>query len=128
MGLREQAAADLKAIVEDEAGFGWPINLKNPAGESVDLVGLSTDVAQTIDPETGQAVSGRVASVAISLKSLEAVEWWTGIPKGIADSASRPYVVVFNDILGSEHTFKVQASNPDRAIGVVTLLLEVYQP
>lgn len=128
MGLREQAAADLRTIVEDTAGFGWPIRLVNPAGAVADLTGLSTDVSQTIDPETGQAVSGRVASVAVSLKALEDQPWWSGMPIGVPDRNSKPYVVVFADIMGAEHTFKVIECNPDRALGVVTLLLEAYRP
>lgn len=126
MSLREQAAADLQAIVEDSTGFGWPIQVTNPAGLSAALTGLSTDIHTTIDPETGQAVSGRRASIALVLASLTAAE--LGMPRGIADSGSKPWIVTFDDISGASHTFKIAEALPDRAIGVVVCFLEPYRP
>lgn len=125
MSLREQAAADLKTIVEDLDGFGWPITVTDPFGITAALRGLSTDIGHTIDPETGVAVSGRRASIAIAIASLTAAG--LGIPRGIADASSKPWVIVFNDIGGIAHTFKVCEAMPDRAIGVVTCLLATYK-
>lgn len=127
MGLREQAAADLAAILEDrEGGFGWDLTVTDPAGTSAALVGTSTDVGLTLDPDTGMAVSGRQASVAIRIASLTAAS--LGVPTGIADQASKPWLVAFDDIDGASHTFKVVEAQPDRAIGVVVCLLEAYKP
>lgn len=126
MGLRQQAAADLQAILQDaDSGFGWPITVQNPAGAIASLVGFSNDVSQMIDMETGMAISGRVASVALSLDTLEAVEG-LGIPVGVADTTGKPWLVTFNDVLGHEHVFKVREARPDRALGVVICLLETY--
>lgn len=125
MSLRETAAADLRAIVEDAEGFGWPITVTNPAGEALDLVGLSTDIGQTIDPETGIAVIGRKASVAITIASLEPLG---GLPAHVASPALKPWRVTFNDIGGTSHEFKVMEAMPDRAIGLVTCVLEAYKP
>lgn len=125
MSLRQLAEADLGLIMEDATtGFGWAITITDPAGVSASLTGLSDDIAQLIDPDTGQAVSGRMASVALRLSSLTAAG--LGIPVGISDSSSRPWVVQFDDINGTAHTFMVQKSNPDRALGIVTLILEAY--
>ncbi len=126
MGLREQAASDLQGILEDDAaGFGWPITLTNPAGVSHALKGFSTDIGLAIDPETGQAVVGRRASIALSLPRLADVGF--DIPRGIADSSSKPWVVTFADIGGTTHRWKVVDTMPDRAIGIVTCTLEVYR-
>lgn len=125
MSLREQAAADLQGFLEDAAGFGWPITLTSPAGESYELTGLSTDIGQTIDPETGMAVTGRRASVAISTRRLESLG--LALPRNIADGASRPWTVRFADIGGKSHLYKVSEAMPDRAVGVVTCLLEAYR-
>lgn len=107
-------------------GFGWPITLTDPNGLSAPLTGYSNDIAQVIDPDTGQAVSGRLASVAIRIGLLTAKG--LALPKGIADSAIKPWLVTFNDINGNSFTFKVSQSNPDRALGLVSCLLELYQP
>lgn len=125
MGLRETAETDLAFILEDaETGFGWSISVTDPAGTTEELTGFSNDIAQLIDPDTGQAVSGRLASAVLRISSLTAAG--LALPVGIADSASKPWIVVFNDINGTAHTFKVAQSNPDRALGIVSLLLEAY--
>jgi len=128
MGLRTIAEQDLGVILEDsDTGFGWPITVTDPSGNSGTgpLTGFSDDIAQIIDPDTGQAVSGRLASVAIRIALLN--EIGLGLPRGIADSGSKPWIVEFDDINGNPYKFKVSQSNPDRAIGLVTCLLELYQ-
>jgi hypothetical protein len=126
MSLRQLAEADLGVILEDSAtGFGWPISVTDPDGNVGSLTGFSDDIAQVIDPDTGQAVSGRLASVALRISSL-ALAGLT-LPRGIADTGSKPWVVEFDDINGNAYKFKVAQSNPDRALGLVTLLLELYE-
>ena len=125
MSLRNLAERDLAAIVEDESGgFAWPITLTDPSGRVEALSGLSNDISQLIDPDTGQAVSGRLAGVALRVSSILALG--LELPKGVADSKSKPWIVEFNDINGKPHKFKVAQSNPDRALGIITLILEAY--
>jgi len=127
MGLRTIAEADLSSIMEDDVcGFGWPIIVTDPNGVTVDtLKGLSDDIGAVVDPDTGQLVSGRLASVALRISSLASAG--LGIPEGIADETKKPWVIEFDDINGNAHTFKVIESNPDRALGVVTCLLGSYK-
>ena len=126
MGLRDQISADIKSILEDsDTGFGWAITVTDPDGVSGDLTGFSDDIAQSIDPDTGLAVSGRTASVALHFTSLS--DEGLGIPVAIADSTKKPWIVEFDDIVGESYTFKVSESIPDRAVGVVVCLLEVYE-
>lgn len=127
MSLRYLAETDLGFILEDSStGFGWPITITDPSGNTNtdELIGFSDDIAQIIDPDTGQAVSGRLASVAIRITRL--IEVGLTLPRGIADSGSKPWVIEFNDINGNPYKFKVAQSNPDRALGLVTCLLELY--
>lgn len=126
MGLREIAAADLVTIVENEDDFGWPITVTDPDDLTLSCVGLSTDVSQVIDPETGQAVTGRNASVTLARQTL--LDAGLGMPEGISDSTKRPWVIEFDDINGSTHTFKVLEAQHDRALGCVVCLLEAYKP
>lgn len=124
-GLRALAEIDLGRILEDDLGFAWPISITDPDGVTVpDLKGFSTDVSQVIDPDTGQMVSGRVASIALRIGLL--TDNGLGLPTGITDQTVKPWLVAFDDIYGNPYTFKVQKSNPDRAIGIVTCLLEAY--
>ena len=124
-GLRELAQSDLGAILRDtDYGFGWPISVTDTDGLKKPLVGFSNDISQLIDPDTGQAVSGRLATVALHIGDL--TEAGLGLPQGIADAKQKPWIIEFNDIHGEAYSFKVAQSNPDRAIGVVTCILELY--
>lgn len=125
MSLRELAEQDLATTLEDVAGFGWPVTVTNPAGDSAALIGQSTDVAQIIDPDTGQAVSGRMASVALRASSLDAAA--LGRPVGVADAGVKPWIVEFDDINGASYKFKVAKTNPDRALGILVCILEPYE-
>ena len=126
MSLRQLAESDLGLILEDGAtGFGWPITVTDPSGTVLPLTGFSDDIAQIIDPDTGQAVSGRLASVALRISSILAAG--LTLPRGIADAGIKPWIIEFNDINGNAFKFKVAQSNPDRALGLVTLLLELYE-
>jgi len=126
MGLRQIAQADLKAILEDDVnGFGWPITVTDPSNVSASMKGHSNDIGQMIDPETGQLVSGRLASVTLMMSSL--ADAGLGIPVGITNSSQRPWRVTFDDIDGVSHTFKVTNTMPDRTVGNVVCLLELWQ-
>lgn len=124
MSLLADAAATVRAILEDvDTGFGLECTLEDPSGLSAPVKGFSADIAAVIDPETGQAVSGRRATLAVSMATLTAAGF-TELPRGIADSSSRPWVVT----LGAA-SFKVLEATPDRSPGiqVVTCTLEAYQ-
>lgn len=126
MGLRQIAEADLAVILEDsDTGFGWSIKVTDPNGKTEPLTGFSDDISQVIDPDTGQAISGRLASVSLRTSSILALG--LELPKGIADSKIKPWIIEFDDINGTAHKFKVTQSNPDRALGLVTCLLEAYR-
>ena len=126
MGLREIAEADLGTILEDSAyGFGYSITVTDPLGVVKSFTGFSNDIAQVIDPDTGEAVSGRFASVALRISSLVAAG--LTLPIGIADSKSKPWIIQFDDINGNAFTFKVSKSDPDRTIGMVICILELYK-
>lgn len=127
MNLRTLAGRDLERILGDEkAGFGWPIVLTGPSGFSAPLVGFSTDISAVVDPETGQVVSARTASVALPTSTIRAL-FNDRLPQGVTDTDRRPWVVEFADIGGESHTFKVVRSDPDRVLGMVVCTLELYR-
>ncbi len=126
MSLWETRNSDAKAIVEDGSAFARSITVTNPAGVSATLLGQVRDIAAQISPETGAVVSGRTASVTLSLVSLAALG--LTLPKNIPDKTSKPWVVQFPDAMGLIHVFKVSETLPDVTFGVVVLKLESYKP
>jgi hypothetical protein len=127
MNLRVQAEKDLAVTLEDAVmGFGWEMVVTDPDGFTADLCGQSGDIALLIDPETGQAVSGRVAHVAIRISTL--AEKGLGIPRGVADETEKPWVISFKDLACDDYTFKVEEARPDRTLGMVLCVIGVYVP
>ena len=127
MGLREQIAADTTWILTNEDDFGWPITLMDPSGKSESLIGFSDDISEVIDPQTGEVVSGRFATAVFSMATLTAAGF-TSLPEGVMNTAGKPWLVVFDDVYGASHTFNVESSKPDRAMGVVVCHLGTYNP
>ena len=128
MSLREQAAADARAILEDDSGcgMGWPVEVIDPSGKRRPMLGFSNDISQVIDPETGVAVSGRLATVVLSQISF--LEEFGALPVSVASTSRKPWRVEWLDLAGALHSFKVSESNPDRTLGRVNCILEVYAP
>lgn len=125
MGLRQEIRQHAHLILQDEThGFAWSLVVTNPDGVSVRLSGFSTDIADLIDPETGQGVSGRQAEVTLHMDALSSVG--LGHPAHVADGTGKPWTIAFDDIEGKPHTFKVMRSAPDRTTGLILCYLEAY--
>lgn len=124
-GLRAQAEIDLGMIMEDDTGgFGYPITLTTPGGTVCNMIGLSDDISQSINAETGEIVSGRQASIALRTSTIDS----KGIdrPVGVIDGSKKPWLVAFDDINGNTATFKIMQTWPDRALGLIVCILEGY--
>jgi hypothetical protein len=125
MNLRAQAERDLGITLEDSVnGFGVPIVVNDPDGLTATVCGQTGDISFLIDPETGQAVSGRVAHVAIRISTLAAKG--LEIPRQVSDKKSKPWTVSFPDLECKDQIFKIEEARPDRTLGLVTCIIGVY--
>lgn len=125
MGLREEIRQYSHRILTDaKHGFAWSLVVTDPDGRSARTNGFATDIADLIDPETGQAVSGRQAEVVLSTQALS--DAGLGHPAYVAGAEGKPWTVQFDDIEGKPHTFKIMRSAPDRTVGLVLCYLEAY--
>jgi hypothetical protein len=126
-GLRRQAIEDLCTIMKDDVlGPGWPVVVTNPEGEKRRLLGITTDIGEELDPDTGIAVAGRRASVALHIRSLTAAG--LDLPVHVADQTKRPWLMTFVNSEGETVDYKVNDSMPDTALGLVVCMLEIYKP
>lgn len=121
MGLREIAQRDSRTILNGDAGIA--LTLIDPAGNAGTLTGWSNDIGFVIDPDTGQAVSGRYATIAVSMTDLAAEG--LGIPTNVSEAVD-PWRVSFVNERGETFSFSVMSAQPDRTLGVVTCVLEVF--
>lgn len=125
MGLLDVARADLVSIASDTVGgFAVPITLTAPDGQTLTVPGLAADIGQTVDPDTDQVVLGRRITVALPMAQLPAS---FGEPRGIADAASKPWLVRFADVDSVMRTFKVSQVAPDNTLGMLVCVLEAYR-
>ena len=127
MSLRVQAEADLAVTLEAPGDFGEPFTLTDPADfeSATQLYGTVGDIGFLIDPDTGQGVSGRHATLTLRISTILAAGY-PGLPEGIADKALKPWLVEFAGIATPAQKFKVMQSFPDRTLGVVTMSLEFW--
>ncbi len=128
MSLSSIAQADVRTILNDGVtGVGRPITLTAPDGTSGTFTGWSNDIGLLVDPDTGQAVSGRIATIAISIVDLVTAVPPMALPVNVASAALKPWVVGYTDEQSNAYTFKVSESHPDRTLGIVTCTLEAYK-
>ena len=125
MSLRGEAHLDLIEILHDEETGGDLITITSPEGSREDFRALSNDIHLSIDPGTGDVVTGRQASITVAISDLISVGFQN--IRGIPDSNSRPWVVTAEDANDVSTDFKVIESHPDRGIGSMTLFLELYE-
>lgn len=123
MNLRELAEKDLAHTLEDPNGFGWPVTVTNPDGEVLTgLYGMTNDISSAIDPDTGALVSNRLVTVSLRISTV--VNEGFELPREV--SSGPPWIVTFDNLLGSPRTYKVIQTLPDRGLGYITCVLGNY--
>ena len=120
MNLQQLAESDLAFTLENE---GQSVTVTNPEGVSAQLKSIMNDIGLLIDVETGGAISGRNANVALRISTLRSAGF--EIPKGIEESEKVPWVVEYTTVTGETIKTKVISSDPDRSLGIVTCGLEL---
>lgn len=125
MNLRDTAHTHLNAILNHPSFGGVDVKITSPAGQFETLKSLSNDIFQSIDPGTGQIVSGRVCTVSVLIADL--IKYGFSGIKGIAEKTQKPWIVETTDVYLREYKFKVVESHPDISAGLVVLFLEVYK-
>lgn len=122
MNLRAIAQRDTQRILNSDAGLA--LTLTDPAGNAGTFTGWSNDIGFSIDPETGQAVSGRYVTIAISM--LDLIDQGLAIPRNISENDRDPWQVSFTNEHGETFLFAVTDAQPDRTLGLVTCTLEAF--
>lgn len=122
-GLAAIAAVDLQAILNVD---GCVITLQAPDGRVAELRGSQRDIAHAVDPQTGQTISARTVSVALSMRDLALVNMEP--TREVDAKTKKPWVVTFAETVGCQpQTFCVAETIPDRTLGCLVLILEFYE-
>lgn len=120
------ARADSRAILNDtRTGSGVPIVITPPGQAARALTGWSNDIGLLVDPDTGQAISGRVATVAVHIADLAAEG--LPIPEAEHRQDAKPWSLSFKDEQDNDYTFRIAETHPDRTMGIVTFTVDSYR-
>ncbi len=120
------ARADTRAFLNDSlTGSAVPIAITPPGLPARTLMGWSNDIGLLVDPDTGQAISGRIATVALSIADLAAQN--LPIPESEHSTSAKPWVISFLDGQLDNYVFSIVETHPDRTTGIVTCTVDSYR-
>lgn len=125
MSLFDDAAADFREIINSDIGASLECVITSPDGVINSFKCRMSDISQSIEPGTGDRVSGRRVSISMSLFDLKH-EGFESV-RGIEKKNEKPWKVEFNNILCDQGTFKVTETAPDYTLGVIVLHLELMK-
>lgn len=115
MGLRETIENDLSVTLE--ADFGWPVFLREPAGEWIEIKGQVHPTDAQVDPMTNQMVYLRRTAIALRISTVN--EKGIQLNEGVTE-------VKTTDVNGTaiEGTIAKGTVARDAAIGFVTFTVD----
>jgi VCBS repeat-containing protein len=126
MSLIKRVQKDAQAIINsDRFGFSYALTLTDQASIEHKLKGIMSIIHNLVDPDTGQPVSGFLATVSINAADLFAKN--IKIPVGEMSSAARPWLVSYIDQFLRVIEMKLVRSAPDLTNGNIICDLEHYQ-
>jgi hypothetical protein len=116
--VRDQAAADIQKIIEDESGAGTPYILIDDKGE-YPVVGTLGDIGTLTDPITGEAIQDRSIEATVSAQTITAAA---------GKVPARGWRACVTGLDGKTITLHVQQNAYDRTIGLCLLTLGLHLP
>ena len=126
MSLLDRVQKDSQRILNSEKfGFSTPLVLTDPSETAHDLKGIVSVIHNLIDPDTGQPVSGFLATV--SLNALDLRDKGIDMPEGEMDSNSKPWKVQTTVVGGVQISTKVTRVAQDETNGNILIDLGNYE-
>lgn len=125
MSLLQRIQKDSQRIMNSTRfGVSIDIVLLDPAQVEYPLKSIVTVIHNLVDPDTGQPVSGYLATASINRLDLNALG--ITLPEGVSDERERPWTIRYTNIDGVEITNKITRAAPDEANGNILCDLGSY--
>ncbi|AUR81979.1 hypothetical protein NVP1017O_10 [Vibrio phage 1.017.O._10N.286.55.C11] len=125
MSLLQRIQKDSQRIMNSTRfGVSIDIVLLDPAQVEYPLKSIVTVIHNLVDPDTGQPVSGYLATASINRLDLNALG--IALPEGVSDELQRPWTVRETNIDGVVVTYKITRAAPDEANGNILCDLGSY--
>ena len=125
MSLLQRIQKDSQRIMNSTRfGVSIDIVLLDPAQVEYPLKSIVTVIHNLVDPDTGQPVSGYLATA--SINRLDLNELGIALPEGISNELARPWTIRYTNIDNVEITNKITRAAPDEANGNILCDLGSY--
>lgn len=125
MSLLQRIQKDSQRIMNSTRfGVSIDIVLLDPAQVEYPLKSIVTVIHNLIDPDTGQPVSGYLATA--SINRLDLNELGITLPEGVSNELERPWTIRYTNIDNVVITNKITRSAPDEANGNILCDLGSY--
>lgn len=125
MSLLQRLQKDSQRIMNSSKfGFSTDIVLIDPDDVEYPLKSIVTVIHNLIDPDTGQPVSGYLATA--SINRLDLNELGVTLPEGVSDELERPWTIRYTNIDNVVITNKITRAAPDEANGNILCDLGSY--
>jgi len=119
MSLREQAASDIKSILEDtDCGLGTRFILISKEKEEFPIVGSYGDIGYLLNTTTGEATQGRTIQAVYSMESLRRLT--LKVPE-------KGWRFKTMDLSGKEINLVITMYEPDSTLGVARIRLALNE-
>ena len=122
MNFMQRVRRDAQRIMKKD---GQNVVLITPEGLKYPLNSIVSVIHNLIDPDTGQPVSGFLATASINRLDLNELD--IALPEGEASEFERPWLVRETNIDGVEVTYKITRSAPDESNGNILCDLGAYE-
>lgn len=124
MGLLEQAKQDIQEITTDLDEWGVEMTLTAPTSETITLNGLHTKHHMAVEADTNKQVNSKNAHISISEQLLIDGNYpYTQDGEVMLNG----HKVVVKDSTGTECTYVIRESFPDRTIGLIVCILGDFE-
>lgn len=125
MSLLDRLRKDSQKIMNStRCGFSTEVTLITPDGVRYPFKSIIAVIHNLVDPDTGQPVSGYLATASINRLDLNAKS--IALPEGEMSELRRPWLVSEINIDGIEVTYKITRAAPDEANGNILCDLGSY--
>lgn len=125
MSLLDRVRKDAQTIMNSgRFGFGTDVVITDPDGVEYPMKSILTVIHNLIDPDTGQPVSGYLATASINRYNVP-VSKRTEL-YGVSDELKRPWTMRETNIDGVIVTYKITRAAPDEANGNILCDLGSY--
>lgn len=124
MGIIDNIRKDITRITTDPNGWGVPIQFISPTGQTINIIGMHTEIWFNIDSD-GNLVNTKLADVAVSNQAL--IDAGYTFRNERNEVTFKDHKVNVKNVSGVVQNYKCKTWHPDEQTGLILIFLNDYQ-